>query len=376
MNPSTLDAMSRRKNRHGYGSIRNRGGDAWQLRYMVDGAGQQETYHGSEKDAHIRLKRLTADAAEGRMPAGITARTVGDVLRWRLKGYRREKPASLAAIESYFKRLLASELADIRVVKLRRADLSEYAADLVDDGLATATVNRHMEVVRAAFRRAAEEDPPLVVRVPKIDRLAEDNIRQGFLKPEQYEQLMEAIKPGWLQLMFAIGYHVGARAGSILATKRERIDWDLKVIRAPANQPANKRIGHWPIYGDLEKRLRMAEMHHEEYWAHVPWLIHRDGERLASAGQYRHEWVKATKLAGLKGLLFHDLRRTAARNLLDAGNDETRVCKVIGWKSSAMLYRYNIVDELAAAKVGAKTAEYLERQAREREREERTEVKQ
>ncbi len=326
---------------------------------MVDGERQTETCHGSEADAKILLKRRTIAAAEGRMPAGLTGRTVGDILRWRQKGYRREKPASLPAIESRMNRLLRSELSDIRVVELRRSDLSEYAEDLLGEGLAPATVNRTLEVVRAAFRRAAEEDPPLVVRVPKIDRLTEDNIRQGFLEPFQYERLMKAIGPEWLKLMFAIGYHVGARAGSILATKRERIDWGQKVIRPPANQPANKRVGFWPIYGDLERRLRMAEMHHNEYWSHIPWLIHRDGERLTNSDHYRAEWTKATKLAGLGGLLFHDLRRTAARNLLAAGNDEISTCKVVGWKSTAMLYRYGIVDERVARTVGEKTEAYL-----------------
>jgi excisionase family DNA binding protein len=33
----------------------------------------------------------------------------------------------------------------------------------------------------------AEEDPPLVRKVPKIPMLEEDNARHGFLEPEQYE---------------------------------------------------------------------------------------------------------------------------------------------------------------------------------------------
>ena len=172
-----------------------------------------------------------------------------------------------------------------------------------------------------------------------------------------------------MKLLFAIGYHVGARAGSILAAKWEQVDWEKKIIRPPGNQPKNKKVGFWPIYGDLEKRLREAEFHHEKYWSHVPWLIHRDGRRLTGASQYGSAWSKAVKDAGLDGLLFHDLRRTAARNLLSAGIDEPIVCRVIGWKNSNMLHRYRIVDELDVSHVGRKAERYLESLERDRERE-------
>ena len=35
------------------------------------------------------------------------------------------------------------------------------------------------------------------------------------------------------------------------------------------------------------------------------------------------------------------------------------MCKVVGWKSRAMLDRYGIVDERAAARVGEKAEAYL-----------------
>ena len=160
--------------------------------------------------------------------------------------------------------------------------------------------------------------------------------------------------------MFAIGYHVGARAGSILATTWKQVDWEKKVIRPPANQPKNKKVGFWPIYGDLEKRLREAEFCHQEYWPHVPWVIHKSGRPLKGAEDYRHYWNKAVKLAGLNGLLFHDLRRTAARNLLTSGIEPITVCRIVGWETSAMLHRYRIVDEIDVARAGDRAEKYLQ----------------
>ena len=138
----TIGAMPRRKNAHGNGGLQHRGGDTWRLNWMTEGQRQYETSHGSEDDAKLLLKRHTLDSAEERMPAGVTQRTVGDVLRWRLKRYRQDKPPSLASIESRMKRLLASELAGIRVMKLRRADLTQFAEELVEDGKAPSADRR------------------------------------------------------------------------------------------------------------------------------------------------------------------------------------------------------------------------------------------
>ena len=45
-----------------------------------------------------------------------------------------------------------------------------------------------------------------------------------------------------------------------------------------------------------------------------------------------------------RGLLFHDLRRTVARNLLRAGNSEAEIKKIGGWRTTSMFRRYAIID--------------------------------
>ena len=46
---------------------------------------------------------------------------------------------------------------------------------------------------KAAFKLGYEAEPKLVYLVPVIHKLPEDNARQGFLEPEQYEKMLEQL---------------------------------------------------------------------------------------------------------------------------------------------------------------------------------------
>jgi integrase len=83
-------------------------------------------------------------------------------------------------------------------------------------------------------------------------------------------------------------------------------------------------------------------------------VFHRESK--GQAGQpikaFDKAWANALKAAGLpRERLFHDLRRSAVRNLIRAGVDPTVAMKVSGHKTAKMLDRYNITatDEVAGA---------------------------
>jgi integrase len=119
------------------------------------------------------------------------------------------------------------------------------------DRVKPSTVNRELGILHRAFQLGYQQDPPLVGRVPYFPKLTEGEPRKGFLKPEQYRNVLAAL-PEELKLLFVIAYHVGLRKGALLRIKWEQVDLASSCIwmqgRKANRKPEPVAV---PIYGDM-----------------------------------------------------------------------------------------------------------------------------
>src|SRR5262249_16886441 len=90
--------------------------------------------------------------------------------------------------------------------------------------------------------------------------------------------------------------------------------------------------------------------------------FHRNGKPVDKS-TWGRQWRAARDRAYLPGKLFHDLRRTAIRNMVRAGVAESVAMKISGHRTRAVFDRYNITDERDKRKAVEATRAYVETQS-------------
>jgi integrase len=339
------------RSKDGAGSIYQRG-NIWWVKVHVDGKPIRES-SGSEKyeDAKRLRDKLLGQKHRGEISGGNPARvTVGELLDDFLvyaKSNVRE------STEYIYRKVTENSLrpffATLKAQKVTTDKLNEYRQVRLSEGRSEATANRELALVRIAYRLGQGSTPPKVLMVPKFPMVKEDNARQGFLRDEQYSALLAAL-PTELKSLFVASYETGIRMGELLAIRWEQVDFEAGFIVLQSGETKNGAGRAVPIVpGDMADLLSAAKQKRDASYPTSPWVFNRHGEQIKD---FRGTWAKARESAGVPDLNFHDLRRTAVRNMRKAGVPQVVRMKISGHKTDSMERRYNIVDtdDIAQAK--------------------------
>jgi len=85
-------------------------------------------------------------------------------------------------------------------------------------------------------------------------------------------------------------------------------------------------------------------------------VFHRSGAPIVD---FRDPWTEACKEAAVPGKLFHDLRRTAVRNMVRAGVGQAVAMTISGHRTASMFQRYNVTSSSDQREALDKTAAHL-----------------
>jgi integrase len=161
-----------------------------------------------------------------------------------------------------------------------------------------------------------------------------------------------------IKLVFVVAYHLGMRTDELLALKRGWVDLEEGLIYVNGRMTKNRNPKTAPIYGDIKPGSKWSRQRTSRIAEICLALLTRrqTGERLQSG------WKQACEKAGVPGLLFHDLRRLAVRNMIRAGVPDKIAMQISGHKTARMLWRYNITNPPDIKDAGKRTERYLETQ--------------
>jgi integrase len=362
-------------NTHGQGRVFQRElGSSWYISYYAHGKEVREVArhvrtgkkiaidsknarHEAERFLMHRLGELAAEKHGGRAFVGpqqerVTINELLDGLErdYKLRDKWDVKAAShLKPLRDYF--------GTWRAVEITSDIVGRYIESLRSEEYSNASINRRTQLLGQAFKLAVRNkqftNPPFISRLSEVG-----NERQGFFETADFDAVVTHL-PEYLQDFARFGFFTGWRKGSIESLRWSDVGDGVIYLRA--ENCKTRKPETLPLEGELRdiiERRRAARAIEDANGGKrfTEYVFHHDGEPI---GDFRKAWASACKKAGVPNRLFHDLRRTASRNLIAAGVPQAVAMKITGHRTDSMFRRYAIVNEEQKREALAKTQQYL-----------------
>jgi len=333
------------------GQIIRRGERTWVVRTYLgtDERGkkryQNKTVHGIKRDAELALAEMLRTRSLGPSILKNEAVTVSELLDDLTADYRANGQHMPTC--NYRVAHLRKAFGNMRTSRIDSKTIAAYVADRTAQGVAVGTINREIAFLRRAFTLGYQCEPRKVDRVPRIKLFKENNTRTGFFEHEHYTAMLKAL-PDYLKPILVMGYWTGLRRGEIVSMRWQQVDLINGVLRLEAGTTKSGEARLVPLAPDLWECLKMQRERSRQDYPDCQHVFQYRGKPFKD---FRQGWDEAVRRAGLVDengkpkLLFHDLRRSAVRNLLRGGVPEKVAMSITGHRTRAVFDRYHIVSE-------------------------------
>jgi integrase len=187
--------------------------------------------------------------------------------------------------------------------------------------------------------------------------LKENNVRKGFFEHGDFNALRTAL-PSYLKDFVTFAYKTGWRHSEIAGLKWSQVDRDNGIVRLEAGETKNDDAR--TVYLDEElKEVITRQWEGRKNLLPYVFLNEKGSDKIK---RFDKSWKTACKDAKIGKRLFHDLRRTAVRNMVRSGIPEGVAMKISGHKTRSVFDRYNIVNDADLKLAAQKQEAYLQTQ--------------
>jgi integrase len=229
-----------------------------------------------------------------------------------------------------------------------------------DPKVGDATINRNLSLLRRMMTLTIREKK-LQFAKPYFPMTSEvNNVRKGFVTPQQFAKLLE-VMPSYLKPYVLFLYELGSRTGAGAEIVWSWVDMKEGVIEIPEGVTKTGEPQTLPMSDELMGLLKKQ--------------FRKDGSPVFDTTNFRKEFRNACAAVGLgkltkvvsergyrwekyEGLIPHDFRRSAVRNMIRAKVDVRVAMQISGHKTRSVFDRYNISDTDDVKDAVRKVAEF------------------
>lgn len=215
------------------------------------------------------------------------------------------------------------------LVDINRALLDQVRA-VRANGMAPATANRYMALVRTILRRACIEWEWLD-RVPKVAMMRDAGGRVRSLTREEFARLLSEL-PEHLASMAIFSVATGLRQANVSKLQWSQISLERRHLWIGADHHKNGYAHAVPLNDAALSVLRQRVGNHPTY------VFTYEKKPISQVNT--KAWRNALKRAEISDFRWHDLRHTFATWHREMGTPTFELQRLGGWKTQAMVERY------------------------------------
>lgn len=341
------------------GMIYKRGNIYW-IKYYRGGRSFFESAKSNKKgDAQRLLAKREGEKAEGKNPGVIYDKIrFNDLTDALLIDYKVNNRKSLWRAEISVKHLTGF-FDGTRAPEINKSLIDKYIAQRQEEGAKNATINRELAALKRALTLGHQSGK--VGIMPYVSKLKENNVRTGFFEYSEYIELLDNLPP-FLQGVLTIGYKYGLRKSEIMGLTWDQVNLKDRILRLEPGETKNEEAREVWLDDEALRLFEKQKAASKEAGVILPWIF-LNKDRTGPIKDIRVSWKVACVKGNISGRLFHDLRRTAVRNMVRSGIPEKVAMRISGHKTRSVFDRYNIVNGADLKEASIKIQQYQAEQA-------------
>lgn len=289
-------------------------------------------------EAEARAREMLSRTA--RVRVATTNPRLDDLLEMVQNDYVANRRAALSHYKPRVARLVAY-FGNPHAAAIQTTQIRAYQAHRLAESAKPATINVELALLQRGFSLARQDG--MVETVPTFPRLTENNARKGFFERAEMLALVSCC-PEYLQGIVRAAYLTGWRKMEILTRQWRHVDagW----LRLDPGETKNGEGREFPMIPELREVLdeqrAFVDALQAQHGKVIPWIFpDAKGHPIT---HFWFDWDRARKLSHTEHRIFHDFRRTAVRNMEQAGVPRSAAMALVGHKTQSMYSRYAISD--------------------------------
>jgi len=245
--------------------------------------------------------------------------------------------------EELYRLRIKSVFGNKRLNQVTRHQVQSFHSGLAAEGLAAATANHHVKLLRSSLNLARQwgmldgENPAAGVAL-----LLEDNKIEHYLDDVQLQRLLEVLRSDKNQAVCRVALFLlstGCRLNEALSATWGDVEIERRVFTVRATNSKSRKLRSVPLNDSAIEVLNSLDRGEGV----DPLFVSSRGRKRHSRNAFTtiaKQWDRIRKVADLPHLRLHDLRHSFASFLVNDGRTLYEVQAILGHSTSKVTERY------------------------------------